>query len=85
MTDLLDFLRTLVTILNSLSTVGLLGGMSYIVYLALKNKKNVKVISDNHLSGLPEMNETLKRIEGGVNALVADSAYIKGRLNGVLK
>lgn len=51
------------TALNSVSSLGVIGLLSYVIYLMIAKKGPIKTISDNHLSGLPEMNATLVRME----------------------
>lgn len=75
-------ITTVIAALNSVTPLALAAGLAYIIYLQIKNKKTVSSISDNHLSGLPEMSATLIRMETTLNTIAADIAYVKGRLNG---
>lgn len=75
--------------LNSLSPLGLAGALAYIIYLLVKNKKAVKVVSTNHLSGLPDMELNIAKLvvlaEGQgrlLEAINANLIYIRARVNG---
>lgn len=59
----MEDLSPIIQALNSLSPLGLAGGLGYIIYLQVKTNKGQNKIATNHLHGLPEMHETLKRIE----------------------
>ncbi len=41
----------------------------------------LKTIATNHLHELPEMAETLRRMESTLNELAKDMSYIRGRMN----
>lgn len=71
-------------------------GMLYLIFSIVHPKGRIRLISDNHLSGLPEMHATLtsikesnmrqEKILGDVSEKIsnvqADMGYVKGRLNG---
>lgn len=82
MSDPTTIITTVINALNNLTPLGLAAGIAYIVYLQVKNKKEVATISDNHLSGLPEMAATLARMEGTLNIIAKDIGYLMGRRNG---
>jgi hypothetical protein len=58
-----ESLKIAVETLNALSPLGVIGLLAYIVYLLVAKRGPVKAISDNHLSGLPQMAATLARME----------------------
>ncbi len=79
----------LFTFLNTVSPLAVIALLSYVVYLLVKNKRNVHSITTNHLHGLPEMAATLERIEDAINAgnrqhteMLVELAHIRARLNG---
>ena len=72
----------LVSTLNSLSPLGLAGGLAFIIYLQIKQRGRVREIADNHLHGLPEMAESLKRIELNLDAIRDHVVYLRARANG---
>ena len=59
----METVKVVVAAFNSLSPLGVIGLLAYIVYLLVAKKGPVKAISDNHLSGLPAMESTLQRME----------------------
>lgn len=86
----MDVIISLLTTLNSLSPLAVVALLALIIFMLIKGKQevNTKVaaISDNHLSGLPEIAsdirtivETLQRLEVKVSE---DFSYIKARING---
>jgi hypothetical protein len=65
------------------------GGLGYIIYLLVKNQRGQDVIAQNHLHELPEMAETLRRIETSLKDISTKQdetnqslQYLKGRING---
>lgn len=73
--------------LNMITPLGLCAGMAYIIYQFVAKKGSVNLISNNHLSGLPEMAETLTRIEysnrrqeSTLNEIAKDISFVKGRI-----
>jgi hypothetical protein len=77
---MLDSLKMAVELLNGLSPIGIIAILAYIVYLLISKNGPVKAISDNHLSGLPEMNATLLRIEVTMNEVRDGINFLKGRI-----
>lgn len=82
MDTIIEFLK----VLNGLSPLAIIGLLGIVLFYAVKNMKTADAISNNHLSGLPEMqatlesiNETLQRME---RTQVALDAYLHARLNG---
>lgn len=79
----------LLNALNGMSPLAVIGLLALVIYLLVKNQKAVRSVSNNHLSGLPEMqadvktivrlleqqNELLQRVNDGV-------IYLKARVNG---
>lgn len=62
----MDALKSLVDALNSLTPLavgaGLGGGLAYIIYLLVQQKKAVASVSDNHLSGLPQLEKDVAEL-----------------------
>jgi hypothetical protein len=82
-----ETLTPIVSILNGLSPVGLAGMLAFIIYHLVAKKGRVRAISDNHLSGLPEMAATLIRIEESnkrqesvLSNISNDISFVKGRI-----
>ena len=82
-------LWTIIGAFNSLTPLGLAGGLAFIIYHLTSKKGAVRGISENHLSGLPEMNATLRRIEESAKRQettlidIRDGTnYLKGRISG---
>lgn len=87
MDQVVAVVQGIVTGLNMLTPLGLAAGMAFIIYQFVAKKGSVKLISDNHLSGLPEMSDTLIRIEASnrrqestLNDIAKDISYVKGRI-----
>ena len=78
----MDTLISLVQTLNSMSPLAVIALLAFIIYtLTTKSsKKDVQVISDNHLSGLPDMADTLRSMDNKLTTIVQDTSFIKGRL-----
>lgn len=77
---MLDTLKLAVELLNNLTLPGIVALLAYIVYLLVSKNGPIKAISDNHLSGLPEMNATLLRIEVTMNEVRDGINFLKGRI-----
>lgn len=73
----------LLTTLNSITPMGIIALLGYVIYLLVKNKKNSKdqfsAITENHLHELPTILETLQRME--ISQSVAFATII-AKLNG---
>lgn len=54
---------TTLTILQNFSPIGVIALSLVIIWQLIKNKERISNLQENHLHGLPEMNETLKRLE----------------------
>lgn len=85
----MEDLFSIVESLNALSPLGLAAGLAYIIYMQIKAQRGQNKIASNHLHPLPEMNETLKRIEENqrdqnmmLNDIRTSQEYIKARING---
>lgn len=79
----------LIDALNKITPLGLAAGLAYIVYSIAAKKGRVRLISDNHLSGLPTLEanigalvESSKRQEAILGAIAGDLNYLKGRSDG---
>lgn len=78
METLISFLQTL----NSLSPLAVIALLGTIIFIQVKRQPSVDEVTeikDNHLHELPEIAETLRRIEIKMSE---DFSYIKARLNG---
>jgi hypothetical protein len=74
--------KAIVEFLNSLTPLGLAGGLAYIIYQLVAKRGTVRTISDNHLSGLPEMAASLERMERTLLEIRDGISFLKGRING---
>lgn len=70
------------TTLNSMSSLGVIALLAYVIYLQVRNQRRVKSLGDNHLSGLPDMHETLKRIEMRLGEVADHVVWLRARMNG---
>lgn len=64
---------TIVSTLNSLTPLGLAGGLGYVIYLLVK-------VKTNHLHGLPDMAASLIRIEQTLGEIRDGINILKGRI-----
>lgn len=78
----MDTLVMLLDTLNKATPLGIATLLSLILFYQAKNRKAILEVSDNHLSGLPEMVESLKRIEALLQDVKDNTVHIKARLNG---
>lgn len=85
MAQVLEFFQAL----NSLSPLAVIGLLAYVIYLLVKGKGNLpelkasqELIATNHLHDLPEMAETLKRMESMLQLMNVNLIYIRARING---
>lgn len=53
-----------------------------IILLQIKTKRDVRTTQTNHLHGLPEMGDTLKRIEEKMDKMNDNLIYIRAKING---
>ena len=75
----MEILIQLLTVLNSMSPLGVIALLGVIIFLQVKNTKRVTKIETNDLHSLPDMLETLQRIEVTLNK---EFSYLRARLNG---
>lgn len=75
--------------LLSASPLAVIALLSYVIYLLVWGKGNLPglsqqstTIAENHLHELPEMMETLKRIEMALKTMNDNIIYIRARVNG---
>lgn len=78
--DIVAILQALLG-MSPLAIIGLLGTIIFMMVKQGKwsTEKSVKEIQNNHLHELPEIAETLRRIEQKIGE---DFSYIKAKLNG---
>lgn len=86
MDTLVTIASGLIDALNKITPLGLSAGLAYIVYSIAAKKGRVRLIADNHLSGLPTVEaniaalvESSKRQEGLLSSIAADMNYLKGK------
>ena len=65
--------------LNSLSPLGLAGGLAYIIYLQIKMRKGQDNLRINHVH---EIKETLEDIKGILQVMNDNIVWIKAKING---
>ena len=75
----MDSVTALLDTLNTLSPLAVIALLGVVIFFLVKGRGEVQSIASNHLSGLPEILETLQRIEV---KLGEDLAWIKAKLNG---
>ena len=85
----MDTVATLLSQLNTLSPLGVIALLGLIIYMLVKAKDakvdvaaQIDIIRENHLHGLPEMTEALKRIETVLQNMNDNIVHIKARVNG---
>ncbi len=64
----MDTLTQIITALNALSPLGLAGLLGFIIYKLIQGNRQLKSVQDNHLHELPEIAETLRRVEAAQTA-----------------
>ena len=76
----------LLTLLNSLSPLAVIGLLATIIYIQMNGKtavdQKVQTVATNHLHDLPEMSESLKRIESLLQSINENIIYVRARVNG---
>ena len=94
--DMAGMFLAVIGALNTLSPLGLAGLMGFILYHMVAKKGSVKTLSENHLSGLPDILVTLQSIDGSskrqeallgeIRDDLSETAkgveYLKGRADG---
>lgn len=78
----MEAVSTIVQALNAITPLGLAAGLAFVIYQLVAKKGQIRAISENHLSGLPAMEQTLLRIEETLGEIRDGINYLKGRLNG---
>jgi hypothetical protein len=85
---MVEIISHLIDALNKITPLGLSAGLAYIVYSIAAKKGRVRLISDNHLSGLPSLEanilalvESSRRQETSLTAIASDLSYLKGTIN----
>ena len=84
-----EFFVNLLPQLNTLSPLGVIALLGLIIFMLVKAKAakvemdtKVSNIAENHLHGLPEMTESLKRIESVLSNINDNIIHVKARING---
>lgn len=82
METIIELLNTL----NTLSPLAVIGLLGTVIFLLVKGKTatdtKVETLTTNHLHDLPDMAESLKRIEGLLQGMNEHIIYIRARING---
>ena len=85
----MDAIVVLLQTLNTLSPLGVIAMLGLVIFMLVKAKsaksdmdEQIALISHNHLSGLPEMAESLRRIESLLQTMNDNTTYIRARVNG---
>lgn len=85
----MDALTAFLNTLNTLSPLAVIALLGLVIFMLVKAKeakvdvdRKVATITDNHLHGLPDMAESLKRIEGTLQNMNDNIVYIRARVNG---
>lgn len=60
---MLEMLKTVVETLNMLSPLGLAAGLGFIIWKLIEGNNSLETVKTNHLHPLPEITETLRRME----------------------
>lgn len=79
---MLESITQAIHLLNTLTPLGLCGGLAWIIYQFVNKRGTVRLISENHLSGLPAMAESLHRMEATLININVTLGYIQGQLSG---
>lgn len=59
----MESIVSLLSALSAMSPLAVVALLGVVLLFAVKNQKQVTAISDNHLSGLPELEESMRRME----------------------
>lgn len=78
----MDTMLSDLEMLNAISPLGVIALLGYIIYLQVKSQKGQHRIATNHLHDLPEMVDTLRRIDEKMDKVIENTSYIRGRING---
>lgn len=73
----MEWIVSVIGAANSLTPLAIIGLLVMILLLQAKNKREVSSISENHLSDMPEIAETLRRIEV---KLTEEFSFIRAKL-----
>ena len=82
MTELFEFL-------NTVQPVGVIALLGVVIYMLVRQQLNVKTVekgqqnlADNHLHELPEIANTLRRMEAKQSEIAEHIVYVRARVNG---
>lgn len=75
----METLLAVLTTLNAMTPLGVIALLATIIYLQVKSHKQVDTLKTNDLHELPEVVESLRRIE---ILLASEFSYIRAKLNG---
>jgi hypothetical protein len=93
----MDELKAVIAVFSAVTPLGLAGGLVYVIYLLVKQRREGTAahaeLTTNHLHELPDMAQTLRRIErqnassaaavlGQLSDIRESLAYLKARVNG---
>ena len=90
MDTFVEAITTLFQVANTLSPLAVIALLVIVVIMLLqaKNKNlldmpaQLDTLSNNHLSGLPDMEDSLKRIETLLQSINDNIIYVRARING---
>ena len=66
----------ILTFLNSMSPLGVIALLAYVVYLQVKNRRTVEEFGTNHLG---EVVAALVRIEGKLETIAKDLTWLRAK------
>lgn len=74
-----DAITALLATANAIQPLGVIALLAVVIYKQVNATRQVSTITDNHLHDMPEILETLQRMERTMAAL---DSYLRARLNG---
>lgn len=78
----MDMIIALLAALNTLSPLGLAGLLGLVLWNQSRNRKAVAEVSENHLSGMPDILDAVRRMEGLLLNINNNVIYLRARING---
>lgn len=78
----MELIVTFLTALNTVSPLGLAALLGIIIFYQVKNKRAVAEVSENHLSGMPDLLASTQRMESLLQEINNNVIYLRARMNG---
>lgn len=78
--ETISYAHALVHVVNDVTPLGFCVLLAVIIFLLVWKKGPIGTLSNNHLSGLPEMQSSLKEISGSMKTLVVQGETAAGDL-----